>query len=133
TRSDLEILADIHRLVQDTQALSLSRGHFQYTVQNGVVIVKGHISSRIGYELFVDNLMNIDGVVAVDDRELYDDETLRLNIGRILPKGLRVRIHHGVVALSGRMAADSPEVQEAIARIGEMPGVVNIDLSGLHA
>ncbi len=130
-RSDAEIAADIHSLVRDSFSVVFSREHFSYAVQNGVVIVKGHLASPIGYDLFVDNLTRLEGVAAVDDRELYDDERLRLAIGAVLPRGLRVRVQHGVVALMGRLDSHSPEVQEAVARIGEMPGIIGLDLSGV--
>lgn len=132
-RNDADIFDDVQRLARTAFSTRLSRGNFQYAVRNGVVTVKGHLSSRIGYDLFIDNLMTIDGVVAVDDRELFDDETLRLQIGEILPRGMRMRIQHGVVALLGRLDPNSEEVLEALAAIGEMPGIVGINIDSLRS
>lgn len=131
-RSDSEILEDVDRLIRDSFSLSSSRGHYRYAVHNGVITVKGNISSRIGYEWFVGNLTALDGVMALDDRELYDDETLRIKIAEVLPQGMRVRVKYGVVALVGQMSVNDPAAQEAIARVGEMRGVVSLVINGLR-
>lgn len=126
--SDADIHEEIHRLIRDNLGTHMSRGYFHVQVLNGVVTLKGNISSTIGYDVFVENLTAIDGVVAVDDDELYSDGQLRRQISNILPRGLRIRVLHGHVALSGRLPQDM-DVNEIIGRIAEIRGVQSVNTS----
>lgn len=121
-RTDEDILEDIHRLVRSYKPLILSRGYFQYHVVHGVVMVEGHIKSALARQIFTDSLPDIEGVVAVDASKLYDDETLRYSLGKLLPDGVRVRTDHGVVVLTGHLPADMP-VNALIGLVGEVHGV----------
>jgi hypothetical protein len=124
--SDEGIIEDIHHLIRDTYGARMSREHFHVRVQDGVVIVSGHLASTVGHEMLIENLAAIDGVIAVDDEKLYNDPDLRLEISQLLPRGLRVLVNHGAVALSGRPSPDA-DLQALIGQIGEIPGVVLIN------
>lgn len=127
-RTDLDILEDIHQLIRSYQPLTVSRGFFRYSVQSGVVTVEGHIKSSLSREIFTHKIPLIEGVDAVDVSRLYDDETLRLSLGKLLPMGVRVRIEHGAVALTGRPAADL-NVDELVGQIGEVAGVREVTVN----
>lgn len=128
--TDEDILADVHHLVRDTYGARMSREYLHIRVLDGVVILEGHLSSVVAHEMLIENVSAIDGVVGVDDDDLFHDRDLRLRISQMLPRGLRVLVSHGAVALSGRVAADV-DLQEVVARIGEMRGVVLVDTDGV--
>jgi hypothetical protein len=124
--TDEDILEDIHNLVRSYKPLITSRGYFHYRVQTGVVTVWGNIKSRSAHQLFTKNLPDVDGVIAVDDSKLYDDETLRLQIGNLLPMGIRVRIHNGLVTLTGRLP-DGMSTDDLKGKLVTVPGVVAVN------
>ena len=128
---DSDIEHAVYQLLGDNFGSQMSRQHLSVMVINGVVKVSGHIASSIGYQLFMDNLANIDGVVAIDDETLYNDEDLRMEISSLLPKGLRVRISHGIVALSGYATPDT-DINEVISSIAKVRGVASINTDSLH-
>lgn len=125
-RTDEDILEDIHDFTRSYNPLVISRGHFFYNVQGGVVTVWGNIKSRFARQLFSKNLPNIEGVVAIDDSKLYDDETLRLEIGALLPMGVRVRVHHGLVTLTGQLPDDT-STDDLKGHLVTIPGVVAVN------
>ncbi len=115
--TDEDILESLHALVRSNDQIRVSRNDFTYTVVNGVVKLVGHVRTSIVRRMFKDSVLQLAGVSAVDDTELYDDESLLLAVGKVLPVGVRARINHGVVALSGTSA------DEIVANVGEIPGV----------
>jgi hypothetical protein len=124
--TDEDILEDIHNLVRSYKPLITSRGHFYYRVQTGVVTVWGNIKSRSAHQLFAKNLPDVDGVIAVDDSKLYNDETLRLEIGKLLPMGIRTRIHNGLVTLTGQLPADT-NADDIKGELVTVPGVIAVN------
>lgn len=122
TRTDEDILEDVHQLVRSYQPLKMAQQHFHCQVRSGVVKISGHINSQLNRRLFLQNLPDIEGVMAVDDSELFDDETLRLTIAGLLPSGIRLRVSYGVVALSGHLPVGT-HVDELKGMIAELPGV----------
>ena len=129
-RTDEDILESIHDLVRSYKPLVISRSYFHYRVQTGVVTVWGNIKSRSAYQMFVKNLPDIEGVIAVDTAKLHDDETLRLEIGKLLPVGVRIRVNHGQVTLTGQLPDDT-SADDIKGQLVSIPGVVvvNTDFS----
>lgn len=121
-RTDEDIMQDLHRLVRSYKPLIMSRGRFRYHVRNGVVMLSGNINTRVNRQLFVDEIVQLDGVVALDDTHLYDDDTLSLMIAKLLPNGVRLHCDHGVIILTGRLP-DDVSADELVGRITEVPGV----------
>jgi osmotically-inducible protein OsmY len=121
-RTDEDILQDLHQMIRSYKPLIASRPYFRYSVHNNVVKVEGNIKSGFARQIFSESIPDLPGVMAVDDSELYDDEALRLALGKLLPVGVRVRIDHGHVILTGRLAPDI-DADALKAMVGEVPGV----------
>lgn len=117
-----DIVESLHSFVRTHDQLRLSRDYFRYVVVEGVVKLIGHVKTPIVRSAFREGVLKIAGVNAVDDTELYDDETIARSVGKVLPAGVRVRLNHGSVALSGSLPAGAL-ADELMADIGELPGV----------
>ncbi len=123
--TDEDILESLHQLVRSHKPLITSRNHFRFNVQSGVVTIVGNIASHSARRILTDNIPDLPGVVAVDDSALYDDETMRFDLGKLLPSGVRVRINHGQVILSGRLPEDI-SAEDAKGRVAEVAGVRDV-------
>ncbi|MBI5930160.1 MAG: hypothetical protein HY862_12685 [Chloroflexi bacterium] len=120
--TDEDILESLHTLVRSHDQVRLSRSYFTYTVVSGVVKLVGNVKTPIVRRAFKDGVLQLAGVSAVDDTELYDDETILWAVGKVLPFGIRARLNHGAVALSGALPAGA-SAEEIVANVGEIPGV----------
>ena len=67
----------------------------------------------------------ISGVVAVDDSNLYDDESLLYAVAKLLPLGVRARVEDGEVSLLGTPSADTT-LSDLVLDIAEIPGVAKV-------
>lgn len=123
--TDEDILEAIRQLVRGYAPLRASRSYFTVHVLSGVVIVEGNVATGLARHLFLENIAEIPGVVAIDDSKLYDDEALRFQIGKFLPIGVRVRIDHGVVVLTGHLP-EGVSLDEVKGKIVETAGVRNL-------
>lgn len=129
--TDEDILEDVNHLILDTFGVRMSREFFRVRVVDGVIIFSGNVSSVVGHEMLIDNARMIDGVMAIDDENLYNDEDLRMKLTKVLPRGMRVHVHHGAVRIAGRLPADT-DLNEIIGRIGETHGVTIVDASAVR-
>ena len=130
-KTDADIYSDVQRLMLDIFSTHLSRDHIRFRVQDSVVILEGHMAAIIGYDVLLDNLSHIEGVVAIDDEALYNDDDLRMQISELLPMGIRVHIMHGAVALAGKLPTDA-DLQEIIGSVGELHGVVSVNTDAIR-
>jgi osmotically-inducible protein OsmY len=103
--SDIE--EDIRDLIRSYDPLKQARPFLDFHVEDGKVTLSGHVRSMQARRVFVDNVPDIPGVKKMDDKKLYDDETLRLDIGKVLPRGVRVRVNYGAVTIAGQLPADA--------------------------
>lgn len=121
-RPDEDIAEDIAALVRRFPPLAQSRHWFTASVADGVVTVKGHIKSAVGARVLLDNLPLIPGVEAVDASGLYNDEDLRLEVGKVVPPGVRVAVDFGHVKLSGKIPPHH-KAEALIRSVEKVPGV----------
>ncbi|NJL95823.1 MAG: BON domain-containing protein [Anaerolineae bacterium] len=121
-RPDVDIAADIRRLERSFDPLKQARGHVSTLVQDGHVVLSGHVRSTLARRVLVDNVPDIPGVLSMDASALFDDETLRLKLGHVLPRGVFVRVNYGTVVLTGHLP-DSVVLGDLIAKVGAVPGV----------
>lgn len=121
-RPDEDIAEDIAALIRSYDPLMQSRHWFTYDVRDGVVKLQGNINSAIAERVLLDNVPRIPGVEEVDAEELYNDEELRLRVGRMIPPGVLAHVDFGRVVLSGSLP-DGHDPDAMIKRIEEMPGV----------
>jgi hypothetical protein len=91
-----------------------------------VVTASGHVQTPITRRYFFERAIEIPGVVDVNVETLYDDENLRLDIGKVLPPGVRAaRIQYGGVVLTGSLPPDTGE-ETVVNQIKTIPGVQQV-------
>ena len=121
-----DIAEDIAALVRHYPPLVQSRSWFTYQVADGVVTLEGHIKSAIAEGILLDNLPRIPGVIRVDSSGLFNDEDLRLALGKLLPVGVTLYVDYGYVVIMGSLPARrKPEA--LIARLAKVPGVRTLE------
>ncbi len=126
--TDEDILESLHTLVRSNDQIRVSRGYLTYAVVSGVVKLVGNVKTPIVRRALKDSVLQLAGVNAVDDTELYDDEGVLLAVGKVLPFGVRARLNHGAVALSGALPSGT-SADEIVANVGEIPGVRLVSFS----
>jgi len=123
TQPDVDIEADIRAFVRSFDPLKQSDRYFSYHVQDGVVTLKGNVRSAAAKHALLENLPKIKGVKAIHAESLYDDDALRLAIGRLVPSGTIVRVNYGRVVLSGYLPSGT-DSQAVIDKVKGVAGVV---------
>jgi osmotically-inducible protein OsmY len=123
TQPDVDIEADIRAFVRSFDPLKQSDRYFSYHVQDGVVTLKGNVRSAAAKHALLENLPKIAGVKAIHAEGLYDDDALRLAIGRLVPPGTIARVNYGRVVLSGYLPSGT-DSQAVIDKVKSVAGVV---------
>ncbi len=125
-RTDLDILSDIEHLITQYPPLMKDRHAIKLQVKNGAVTVTGHVQTPNTRRYFLDIIPEVEGVHSVAADGFYDDESIRLEIGKVLPAGTLVaKIQHGTVILAGSLPAGKSA--ESVAKsVGKIPGVVQV-------
>lgn len=121
-RPDEDILEDIREFVRGYDPLKRDREYFEYISENGYVTLIGHTRSTKARRVLVDNVPDIEGVLSVDASQLYDDETLRLDIGKVLPIGTFIRVNYGSVVITGSLPEDV-DAGALVENVQAVPGV----------
>ena len=125
-RADLDILSDIEHLIAQYPPLVKDRHAIKLDVKNGHVTVTGHVQTPNTRRYFLNTLPKIEGVKSVDAARFYVDESVRLEIGKVLPVGALVaKIQHGVVILTGDLPAGT-NADSVVKSVGQLPGVVQV-------
>ena len=125
-RPDVDIQADIERNMLNYPPLAKDRHSIHIQVNEGTVKLSGHVQTPNTRHFFVNAVPTVEGVVAVDSGELYDDESIRLEVGRLLPLGVNVgRCQYGNVVLVGRLP-DGVNLADVETKVREVPGVRQI-------
>lgn len=126
SRPDIDIQAEIERKMLNYPPLTKDRHNVRIQVNDGVVKLYGHVQTPNTRHFFVNAVPTVEGVVAVDSSELYDDESLRLEVGRLLPVGVNVgRSQYGNIVLVGRLP-DGVSLADVETKVREVPGVRQI-------
>lgn len=125
-RPDIDIHSEIDHLIAHYPPLQHDRPRITVTVEAGVVTVRGNLQSLVTRRYLLNQLPDVPGVVAVNAESLYDDGTIRLTAGRIVPPGVTVAgVHYGQVVLGGRLPEGT--TQDAVAdSVAQIPGVVQV-------
>ncbi len=127
-RSDQAILQDITALIRDYAPLMRSSHAFKVCVSNGIVKLRGNLSSHLVRRVLIDSTARIPGVKRIEHDELYEDNEIANMLAAALPTNLQGRIFirsdHGKVTLSGFLPAAELEKNAETAR--SMPGVVEV-------
>jgi len=121
--ADLDILEDVEHLIAHYPPSRKDRHAIRVVVKDGHVNLSGHVQTPNTRRYLMDNLPNIDGLRSVTADALYDDESARLDVGKVLPVGVRLgRVYYGRVVLSGKLPAGASG-EDVIARVQQVPGV----------
>lgn len=124
-RIDGDIVEDIRTIIVKYPPTNNDRHHIDVRVEEGVAHLTGHVQTPIHRRYLQDKVALVSGVRAVDVDELYDDETIRLDVGALVPEGVQVNVRYGTVLLGG-VGADDALAQQ----VTTMPGVARVVTSG---
>mgnify|MGYP005839960851 FL=1 len=103
--------------------LAHDRHSIRIRVNEGQVILSGYVRTLATRRYFLTSLAGIAGVVGVQAEALFDDETLRLEAGQVIPPGVVVaRCQYGSLVLSGQLPPGMSAADVA-ARVRQVPGV----------
>lgn len=129
-RPDLDIAYEIEDVMYQYPPLSHDRHHVQMNVSGGGVVLSGNVKTPITRRYLVEQVQHLDGVVTLNAEGLYDDETMRLEVAKLMPLGIFMRIEFGVVQLTGSAPAGTT-ADDLAAQIAVVPGVRRV-ISRLH-
>jgi osmotically-inducible protein OsmY len=122
---DIDIETDIQtQILHKYPPLLNDRHHVNIDVSDGKVTISGHVKVPMTRRYVLSKLERIPGVTAIDASELYDDETIRLQAGKMIPSGVLVTSNYGTVILAGKPGNVSPG--EMARRLGQIPGVKQV-------
>jgi osmotically-inducible protein OsmY len=125
TRPDIDIHNDILDLIVHYPPLNADRHHIHVEVTNGAAVIHGHTRSPITHRYLLDALGTINGVQSVNAEHFYDEETIRLDAGRVVPPGVLVNTRYGTLILSGRLP-EGTTVEQVITAVSRVPGVERV-------
>jgi osmotically-inducible protein OsmY len=124
-RPDLDIMDDIHALVNQYPPMRHERHFVEFKVDGSTVVVTGNLRSGITARLLRQALTTIPGVHEVETSALFDDDTIRLSVGQLVPPGVFVNVSNGAIALTGVLPADLTDAQ-LVERVTSIPGVTRV-------
>jgi hypothetical protein len=76
-------------------------------------------------QYLVERVAGLPGVRGISSEALYDDETIRFEVGSRVPGGVLVNPSYGVVVLSGTLPAGLSE-EDAARHAATVPGVIKV-------
>jgi osmotically-inducible protein OsmY len=106
TRPDIDIQNDIYDLVAHYPPLQADRHYFTVEVRDGKVTLSGHVKSPITEHYFADRVKDVPGVRSVNHDHLYNEEEIRLAVGRRIANGVIANALYGTVILTGTTPQD---------------------------
>lgn len=125
SRHDVDILEAIHTVIAHYPPLAADRHHVRVSVVSGTAVLEGHVKTPITRQYLIEHVAAVPGVRGVQTKALYDDETIRLELGPVLPEGVFANPAYGVVVLSGALPGGVAEM-DAVERAAAVPGVVRV-------
>lgn len=124
-RPDIDISDDINDIILRYPPTASDHNHIHYAVQDGLVALGGHVKTPISRRFLLNEVPNIEGVRGVDVSRLYDDETIRIEVGRLVPQGVFANVQFGNVVLSGKLP-DGTGIEALAQSVGGVPGVKRV-------
>jgi osmotically-inducible protein OsmY len=121
-RPDVDIREDIENVIVQYPPMVNDRHHVKISVESGIVKLVGHLKTPITRHYLVETIPTVNGVAQLDVSQLYDDETLRLEVAPHIPAGVFATVEYGVVILTGRLPQGTNEA-ELIQKVQAVPGV----------
>lgn len=124
-RQDQDILTDVHQVIIEYAPSAADQHQLHPIVSGGAVTLTGHVQSPITRRWLGEKLVNVNGVTTVDVSQLFSEEEIRLEVGRVIPAGLQANVRYGTVVLSGKLPAGHTEAS-LVARVATIPGVQRV-------
>lgn len=125
TRPDIDIQGDIYNLVARYPPLQADRYHFTVEVRDGSVTLSGHVKSPITEKYFVERATVVRGVRSVNADRLYNEEEIRLEVGRRIAKGVIANTAYGTVILTGTPPQDKSG-EAVVNDVAQVAGVQRV-------
>jgi osmotically-inducible protein OsmY len=125
-RPNEDIEADIENIIVHYPPLMNDRRYIQVKAEDGIVSLSGHVKTPMNRDYLISHVSQVEGVKSVNADGLFDDETLRLEVGKFIPFGVFARVEYGRVVLSGTLPKDTTAetiVQNILLKI---PGVQKV-------
>ena len=120
-RPDIDIEEDLREFARSYDPLKQARGHFECIVKDGHVTLTGNVRTMQARRVLVDNVPDIEGVVSMDESAFFDDETLRIELGKVLPQGVYVRLNYGSVVVT--FTEERKDSEKVLDKIKKIPGI----------
>ncbi len=125
-RDDAQIESEIAHFIAHYPPLMKDRHAIKYRVEAGAVTVTGHTQTPNTRRFFLDHLAQLPGVTGVNADELYVDETIRLEAGKLTPMGVMLaRVQYGVIVVAGQLPQGLSE-EELGRQLQAIPGVKRV-------
>jgi osmotically-inducible protein OsmY len=124
-RPDIDIHNDILDLIVHYPPLNADRHHIHVEVKGGATVIHGHTRSSITRRYLLDSLGKVEGVQSVNADHFYDEETIRLDAGQVIPRGVLVNTRYGTLVLSGKLP-DGTTIEQAVEAVSKIPGVERV-------
>jgi osmotically-inducible protein OsmY len=124
-RPDIDIDDDVLSIILRYPPLAADRHHLHINVVNGVVHLSGHTATTISRRYLVERVSQIPGVVGVNADMLYDDVSVSLEAGQVVPPGVIANSRYGTVVLTGTLPPDA-DADTVAMRVAQLPGVKRV-------
>lgn len=123
--ADADLKAAVEQVIIDYPPAIHDRHRIHIIVHNGEVALKGNVKSAITRKYLLEHVARVGGVTLVDFSGLYDDDTIRLDVGQVVPHGVFVNVIYGAAVLSGTPPTDM-SVEELVRKVGTVSGVQRV-------
>ena len=129
SRPDEDIELDIQRLIKSYPPLNNDRHHLNIGVAEGKASISGHLKTPMTRRYLISAVQRVPGVASVSSDGLYDDETIRLQAGKMVPPGVLVSSDYGVMVLAGKL--DEASRDALIKKLEQIAGVKRVVTAGV--
>ncbi len=126
SRPDVDIEADIQDVIAHYPPLQSDWHQLHINVTGGVVALSGHTRSKVSRTYLIERVQALRGVTAVTREELYDEDTIRREVGQRTPTGVFANARYGTVILTGSLpeGVDATQVVNDVAQVAGVQQVV---------
>jgi osmotically-inducible protein OsmY len=123
TRTADDIYAEIHHLMNLYPPLVNDRHRVTVDVtDDGEVTVKGYVKAAPTADYLLNGITTVESVTAINADELYVDEIIRRDVGKVVPTGVQVRVEYGAAILTGD-APTTVSAEALVKTVALVPGV----------
>lgn len=122
---DSEVEANIQHFVARYPPLTKDRKAFKVAVKDGAVTITGHVQTANTRTYFIDHLPEIEGVSSINAEGLFDEQSIRLDVARVLPFGVQANVRYGTVILAGELPSGT-SFESLAATVAAVPGVAGV-------